>query len=78
MTRHLPLTVEIKARQRLSGTVPKLDKMCHTPRFRPKRVDNAGNTSYKFVNIFFRVEEGFLVTLISTNITHVKKMTFTR
>mgnify|MGYP007007716218 CR=1 FL=1 len=40
---YLPLTVEIKTRQRLSSTVPKSDRSCHKPIFRPKRVENTRN-----------------------------------
>ena len=41
--RHLPLMVEIKPKQRHLATVPKSDKMCHRPRFCPRRVENTGN-----------------------------------
>ena len=38
LTRHLPITVEIKARQRHLATIPKYDGMYHRPRFHPKSV----------------------------------------
>ena len=53
----LPLTVEIKARQRHLATVLKLDEMCHRQRFRPRRVEK-NNKNLQFgrePNFYLRV-----------------------